>query len=139
MKQIKCSVHSMPNGLMTYWEEVKEAAIYHVRLFIGDVHKESTIINGRTTTKQCDESFAEIACVDVPREFKYHSFTDLAPIHLNKDYYYGTHDRRSGINYYIVVEAEDRAGNIIASSERIRGFVEDDSNGPRGLRGGIGL
>ena len=29
MKHMKCSVLSMTNGLMAYWEEIEKAAVYH--------------------------------------------------------------------------------------------------------------
>ena len=135
MKHLKCSVLSMNNGLMAYWEEINEAAVYHVHLIVGDRNKRRENQNFVFD----EEKFYEIALVDVPRNFKYHSFTDLAPIHLNKTAFYGTTDRGSGREYYIYVEAEDRSGNIVASSDRVRGVVEDDSNGPRGLPGGVYL
>lgn len=135
MKHMECSVLSMNNGLMAYWGEIKEAAVYHVHLLVGDRNKrrqnQSFVFD--------EEKFSEIALIDVPRNLKYYSFTDLAPIHLNKTAYYGTTDRGSGREYYIFVEAEDRAGNIIAQSDRIRGVVEDDSTGPRGLASGVYL
>ena len=135
MKHMECSVLSMNNGLMAYWGEIKEAAVYHVHLLVGDRNKrrqnQSFIFD--------EEKFSELALIDVPRNLKYYSFTDLAPIHLNKTAYYGTTDRGSGREYYIFVEAEDRAGNIIAQSDRIRGVVEGDSNGPRGLVSGVYL
>ncbi len=120
---------------MAYWEEIKEAAAYHVHLLVGDRNKRR---EGQQFVFD-EEKFGELALIDVPRNLKYHSFTDLAPIHLNKTNYYGTTDRGSGREYYIVVEAEDRAGNIIAQSDRIRGVVEDDSTGPRDLASGVYL
>lgn len=39
MKLLKCRVCSMPNGLMAFWEEIEEAAVYHVHLIIGDLNK----------------------------------------------------------------------------------------------------
>ena len=129
MKRIKCSVLSINNGLMAYWEEIEKAAVYHVHLIVGDRNKrrknDSFVFD--------EEKFSELALIDVPRNLKYYSFTDLAPIHLNKSIYYGTTDRGSGREYYIFIEAEDRAGNIIASSDQVRGIVEDISNGPRSI------
>lgn len=29
----------MSNGLMAFWEEIEEAAVYHVHLIIGDLNK----------------------------------------------------------------------------------------------------
>ena len=129
MKRMKCSVLSMNNGLMAYWEEIEEAAIYHVHLIVGDRNKRRK--NDIFVFDK--EKFSELALIDVPRNLKYYSFTDLAPIHLNKSTYYGTTDRGSGREYYIFIEAEDRAGNIIASSDQVRGIVEDISNGPRSI------
>lgn len=135
MKHMECSVLSMNNGLMAYWKEIKEAAVYHVHLLVGDRNKrrqnQSFIFD--------EEKFSELALIDVPRNLKYYSFTDLAPIHLNKTEYYGTTDRGSGREYYIFVEAEDRFGNIIASSQRVRGVVEDISNYRYDLSGGVFL
>ena len=39
MKLLKCRVRSMPNGLMAFWEEIEEAAVYHVHLIIGEKEK----------------------------------------------------------------------------------------------------
>lgn len=129
MKHMKCSVLSMNNGLMAYWEEIKNAAVYHVHLLVGDRNKR--MFNKSFISDE--EKFSELALIDVSRNLKYYSFTDLAPIHLNKTAYYGTTDRGSGREYYIFVEAEDRTGNIIASSDRVRGVVGDDSDGSRGV------
>ena len=135
MKRMKCSVLSMNNGLMAYWEEIEEAAVYHVHLIVGDRNKRRENLS----FVYDEEKFSELALIDVPRNLKYYSFTDLAPIHLNKSTYYGTTDRVSGREYYIFIEAEDRAGNIIAASDQVRGVVEDVSNNPRGVSGGVFL
>ena len=135
MKRMKCSVLSMNNGLMAYWEEIEKAAVYHVHLIVGDRNKQRK----NDSFVFDEEKFSELALIDVPRNLKYYSFTDLAPIHLNKSTYYGTTDRGSGREYYIFIEAEDRAGNSIAASDQVRGVVEDVSNNPRGVSGGVFL
>ena len=107
MKLLKCRVRSMPNGLMAFWEEIEEAAVYHVHLIIGEKEKRrgefGCILYG-------EEKFSEIALVDVQREFKYHSFTDLA---------HGFYSNDIEFSYHIVVEAEDRTGKIIAKCDMI--------------------
>ena len=133
MKLLKCRVCSMPNGLMAFWEEIEEAAVYHVHLIIGDLNKRQE--NGRILIDE--EKVSEIALVDVQREFKYHSFTDLAAIQFGS--FRGTTDRDSGLSYYIVVEAEDRTGKIVAKSDRIKGIVKDIANAVNGLASGVYL
>ena len=42
-------VFGLVEGLMVVWDEVKNAAQYHVHLFIGDINKHLEKIDGRQT------------------------------------------------------------------------------------------
>ena len=120
-------VYGLIEGLMVYWDEVKNAASYHVHLFIGDWNKRTEVINGRQTVVMDEKpKLQEIALVDVDRNFKFYSFSGLATIH---DKTYVSHGnftssvvhKETGLQYYVVVEAEDRNGKIIDSSEKVVG------------------
>lgn len=119
---MKIEVKSLLNGLMVYWEEVKEAARYYVHLVIGDKHKQEVYENGRMTTKYDKETFQEIGLIEVERNTKYYSFINLARI--DKDIKNGSWFD-TGKNYYIYVEAENKSGEIIKKSESIVGQCAD--------------
>jgi len=118
-------------GLMVCWDEVNNAAAYHVHLLIGETTKENKKVAGRVTSKIIEKTnYKEIAIVDVDRNYKYYSFKGLARIHVS--YEWGIHGRtkhETGSNYYIVVEAEDRQGKIIDSSDKVLGKVLSVDNG----------
>ena len=116
---MKMRVEGLNEGLMVYWEEVKEAAVYHVHLIIGDANMRFE--EGKL--KQDPEVFNEIDVVDVSRQTKYYSFVNLAPIHRLKVPHFRTNNYCSGRNYYIIVEAEDRTGRIIDKTNKTRGEV----------------
>ena len=68
-------VYGLIEGLMVYWDEVKNAAVYHVHLFIGDWNRRTEVINGRQTVVMDEKpKLQEIALVDVDRNFKFYSF-----------------------------------------------------------------
>lgn len=116
---MKIYVESLLNGLMVYWDEVKEAARYYVHLLIGDKHLYKDGYNLKST----GETFQEIAVVEVNRDIKYYSFVNLAKIDEYHQNWSGTNEYSSGKNYYIYVEAEGKNGEIITKSERIKGIV----------------
>lgn len=114
------AVYGLVEGLMIYWDEVKDAAQYHVHLFIGDWKRHIEVINGQgTIVNDKKESIKEIAMVDVDRNFKYYSFQGLARIHVEYTASnYGRVRNETGRHYYVLVEAEDRTGKIIDSSDK---------------------
>ncbi len=124
-------VYGLIEGLMVCWDEVKDAAVYHVHLFIGDWNRRMEVINGQqkvVTDKK--QKFQEIALVDVDRNLKYYSFKNLPRIHVN--FMYSIHGRireETGLDYYLFVEAEDRQGKIIDSSDKVVGRVSSIDNG----------
>ena len=129
------SIKGFLNGLMVYWDGVQDASRYYVHLLIGDKHRKEVFENGRMVTKYGDETFQEIALVEVERNMKYYSFTNLAKIDQGEPGATGGYvsGRVSGVdtgkNYYIFVEAEDRSGEIIAKSEKELGQVYVLTNG----------
>lgn len=123
-------VEGLLNGLMVYWDEEKNAARYYVHLLIGDKHLENKIVNGRITTISGKETFQEIALVEVERNIKYYSFTNLGKIdqeypqeRMRPGYCGYSKDYTTGMNYYIYVEAEDKNGNIISKSDKVKGSI----------------
>ena len=113
------NAEGMPNGLMVYWKEVPKAAVYRVRLFIQDRHRKKSPETGREVEDEGE--FIEIAVVDEPRNIRYHSFTGLATIDerivLNSG---GRTCVKTGRDYFVRVEAEDRSGAIVGKSEMMR-------------------
>lgn len=121
---MKARVIGMNNGLMVYWEEIKQAVQYHVHLLIGDKNRHQENQNGYLRWVEEKEKFQEIALIDIDRNIKYHSFIDLAII----DYTYaynGEYLEDTGRSYYIFVEAEDREGNIFDKSNTIKCRVKE--------------
>lgn len=129
---MKVIVKSLLNGLMVYWDENLDAARYYVHLLIGDKHRNEVYENGRMTTKFGKETFQEIALVEVERNIKYHSFINLAKIdqlERSANSGYRMTGIETGLNYYVVVEAEDKAGIIIDKSSKLLGKVYTMVNG----------
>lgn len=101
-------------GIMAYWDEVPNTAIYTIKLFINE-----KIISKKTNER------TELYC----------SFNGLAPIDgttysvIPRDVpvsfgggYSGT--SYSGLDYYVQVEAEDRNGKILEQSEKVKCSVK---------------
>ena len=128
---MKSRVIGMNNGLMVYWEEIKQAAQYHVHLLIGDKNRHQENQNGCLRWVEEKEKFQEIALIDIDRTIKYHSFINLARI--DKELVHNGYGDEvlvgTGRSYYIFVEAEDREGNILDKSDTIKCHVKEMLNG----------
>lgn len=129
-------IENLLNGLMVYWDEEPNAARYYVHLLIGNKHLTRKVINGMQTLVQGQETFNEIALVEVERNIRYHSFNNLGKIdqkHPDERMRHGlrgySNDYSTGKNYYIYVEAEDKNGKIISKSEKVIGTVFVLENG----------
>ena len=124
-------VYGLVEGLMVQWDEVKDAAQYHVHLFIGDWNRHMEFVNGRQTMVDAKKiTFKELALISVDRNIKFYSFKGLARIHAEYTYEHGyrcKHD--TGRSYYVMVEAEDRNGNMIDTSEKVSGISLEMDNG----------
>ena len=115
-------VYALIERLMVCWDEVKNAAVYHVHLFIGDWNRRIEVINGiQTVIEDKKQKMQEIALIDADRNYKYCSFKNLARIH--------GWGEETGLEYYVLVEAEDRQGNVIDTSDKVRGRVLSMANG----------
>ena len=117
---MKCNIKAMLYGFMIYWDEVEDAARYYVHLLIGDSRSE----DGKNINAL--EKFQEIALVEHDKYTKYHSFVNLAKIDYKKS------REKSGLNYYVYVEVEDRNGNIIDKTSREKVVIETFSNTDNG-------
>ena len=102
------------NGIMTYWDEVEEAARYYVHLMVHT--RKYKVIAGKKTTL-VEEKKQEIAVVEEPRNIKYHSFAQLAVLRVNNK------ENETEKYYSVYVEAEDRNGTIIAKSKERDSYV----------------
>ena len=128
-------VYALIERLMVCLDEVKNAAVYHVHLFIGDWNRRIEIVNGiQTVVDDKKQKMQEIALIDVDRNYKYCSFKNLARIHVThtSTIYgptYGRMREETGLEYYVLVEAEDRQGNVIDSSDKVSGRVLSMDNG----------
>lgn len=121
--KIDLKVLGLPYGLMCYWNKIVNASQYIVKLFIG-------------TEASLDEC-QEISINFVDRNQAYYSFTNLGgiagdekkPIIPRPNIVVigggggSTKNTITGCNYYILVEAEDKHGNIIAISELTMGKI----------------
>ncbi len=105
------------NGIMAYWSEVPEAAYYNVMLYIND-QMISKRINERTEL-YC--TFTGLAAIDnvTPSELKR---VGVIAAHAGSFRYDSTH---SGKDYYVQVEAEDRMGEIIAVTDKVKCAVRE--------------
>ena len=112
------------NGIMAYWDEVNNVASYNVTLYINN-QPISKRINQRTEL-YC--TFTGLAAVDGITE----SATDRIvksvrnTVHVVGGGYSGTiKPSHSGFDYYVDVVAEDRDGNIIEKSEKVKCAVRE--------------
>lgn len=123
-------VFSLIEGLMVCWDDVLDAAQYNIHLFIGECNESKEALRGQLEKLDSKEiTFKELALISVDRNTKYYSFKGLARIHVRhtlEGAYWCRH--KTGLNYYVMVEAEDRNGQIISSSEKVLG----NSLGARG-------
>lgn len=109
MQMIDLKCYSILNGIMAWWSSVEDAARYIVTLYIND---------------------APISEKVVERTEKYYSFTGLAAINgqtrggASGSALSAFHVQYSSrFDYYIKVQAENRTGEIIAESKKIKSTV----------------
>ena len=106
------------NGIMAYWSEVKKAASYNVTLYINK-QAISKRINPRTEL-YC--TFNGLAAIDGTTKNTIISAA-RSTVHVVGGSY--SSPQHSGLDYYIGVEAEDRDGNIIEKSEKVKCAVRE--------------
>ena len=115
------------NGIMAYWSEVEDAVCYNITLYINE-QAISKRINPRTEL-YC--TFNGLAAIDGYTQSVINSArNDIAKavrstVHVvgasgGISYYSTPQHQHSGKDYYVDVVAEDRDGNIIEKSEKVR-------------------
>ena len=103
------------NGIMAYWSEVENAASYNVTLYINK-QAISKRINPRTEL-YC--TFNGLAAIDGTT--KNTIISAIMAFSVNS---YPS-SQHSGQDYYVDVVAEDRDGNIIEKSEKVKCTVRE--------------
>lgn len=98
-------------GIMAYWDEVPNTAVYTIKLFINE-KMISRKINERTEL-YC--SFNGLAPIDG---------TTYSVIHTGVAGGYHRGPSHSGLDYYVKVEAEDKNGKILEQSEKVKCSVK---------------
>lgn len=110
------------NGIMAYWSEVENTASYNVTLYINK-QAISKRINPRTELYCTFNGLAAIDGITKNTISSAASSTVNYVVIGNRGYNSGpTH---SGLDYYVDVVAEDRDGNIIEKSEKVKCTVRE--------------
>ena len=112
------------NGIMAYWEKVDEAASYTVSLYIN----EQVISTRNNDRNEMYTTFNGLAAIDGTTEGLFSSLQDTvawAGRHVVGVSYSRPQPIHSGMDYYVQVEAEDRSGNIIETSEKVKCAVRE--------------
>ena len=116
---IRLSCKPLMNGIMAYWTEVKSAAAYNITLYIND-QAISKRVNERTEM-YC--TFTGLAAVDgVTSSTIFRASASIVTVNGGGGYSTPSH---SGKDYYVKVEAENRNGEIIDSSDKIKCAVRE--------------
>ena len=115
MQMIGLKCYPILNGIMAWWSSVENAARYIVTLYINDAPISEKIVE--RTEKYC--SFTGLAAIDGQTRGAASSIS-LAASHVVGGMRTPAH---SGFDYYIKVQAENRNGDIIAESIKIKSTV----------------
>lgn len=102
MKTVELDIHKLPTGFMVWWKKFDDAACYTLRLYVG----KGIIYN-------------EIDVITKERQTAYHSFLNLPQTDTNHPVY-GSVKNASAFHYYVSLEAENRQGEIVARSGKIK-------------------
>lgn len=136
---MKAEMRHILQGIMVWWDKQEDAARYNVWLFIGKTKKitvegqynmEGNIepSKGKHVEQEVLESFQPLCIVEKDRHTFYHTFTGLADNidiaygdgHIKYPYNNGCNGAiKTNFKYFVSVEAEDHAGNVIDKSEMI--------------------
>ena len=112
------------NGIMAYWNDVENAASYTVSLSIND-QVISRKINDRN---EMYVTFNGLAAVDGITKGAFSSLASTVASsgrHVVGGSYSRPQPTHSGMDYYVQVQAEDRSGGIIKTSEKIKCAVKE--------------
>ena len=111
------------NGIMAYWEKVEEAARYTV-LYINE-QIISTKINDRN---ELYATFNGLAAIDGTTEGLFSSLKGVVASvgpSVGGLSYSRSRPTHSGMDYYVQVQAENRNGEVIASSDKAKCSVKE--------------
>lgn len=109
------------NGIMAYWSEVENTASYNVTLYINE-QAISKRINPRTEL-YC--TFNGLAAIDgITTNAIGSAASRMVNVVCSSGISYST-PQHSGQDYYVDVVAEDRDGNIIEKSEKVKCTVRE--------------
>lgn len=115
---MKLECKPLLEGIMAYWEESQEAASYTAILYIND-----TIISRRTIQRgELYCSFKGLAAVDGQTTSTVKSVsTEIVPV-AGRRIGMSAH---SGKDYYVQIIAENRNGEIIDASKKVKSAVKE--------------
>lgn len=117
MQMIGLKCYPILNGIMAWWSSVENAARYIVTLYINDAPISEKVVE--RTEKYC--AFTGLAAIDGQTRGAASSIS-LAASHMVGRICTPSH---SGFDYYIKVQTENRNGEIIAESEKIKNTVRE--------------
>ena len=112
------------NGIMAYWEKVDEAASYTVSLYIN----EQVISTRSNDHNEMYTTFNGLAAIDGTTKGLFSSLQGTvasAGRHVVGASYSRPQPTHSGMNYYVQIQAENRNGEIIDSSDKQKCTVKD--------------
>lgn len=117
MQMINLKCYPILNGIMAWWSAVEDAARYIVTLYINDAPISEKVVE--RTEKYC--AFTGLAAIDGQTRGAASSIA-LAASHV----IVSGHSSLpfSGFAYYVKVQGENRNGEIIAESEKIKSKVQ---------------
>lgn len=116
MQTIDLKCYPILNGIMAWWSSIEDAARYIVTLYINDAPISEKIVE--RTEKYC--FFTGLAAINGQTRGAASSISRAASYVHVRGYSSSPH---SGFDYYIKVQAENRNGEIIAGSEKIKSTV----------------
>ena len=111
---MKLFCNPLMNGIMAYWEQVPDAACYNITLYINE-QPISKRVNERTEM-YC--SFTGLAAIDGVTT---HAIGAVATF---SSHVYASFNH-SGLDYYVKVEAENRRGEIIDQTDKVKCKVRE--------------
>jgi len=115
---MKLECKPLLEGIMAYWEETQEAASYTAVLYIND-----TIISRRTIQRgELYCSFKGLAAVDGQTRSTIRSAAVSTVPVVGR---YGVKSTHSGKDYYVQILAENRNGEIIDASDKVKCAVKE--------------
>lgn len=120
MQMIKLKSYPILNGIMAWWSSVEDAARYIVTLYINDASISEKVVE--RTEKYC--AFTGLAAIDGQTRGAASSISLAIALAVSHAYGGGT-GFHSGFDYYIKVQAENRNGEIIAESDKIKSTVRE--------------